>query len=72
MKWVLPPKFREAEANKEVNPEEPQPLNNDKGNGGGRESKPSKPGKLGDDPRFSEALKNSGYAQGQRHLCQER
>jgi hypothetical protein len=63
MRWVLPPKFRDADkdqGNKEVNPEESQPLNNDKGNGGEKEPKQSKTGKLGDDPRFSEALKNSG------------
>ncbi|MCE9527364.1 MAG: hypothetical protein K8R36_15060 [Planctomycetales bacterium] len=72
MRWVLPPKILEQvdknQGNKEENPEEPQPANTGKGGGlvgpgetgDEKETKPSKPGKLGDDPRFSEALKNSG------------
>ena len=58
MKWILPPKFQNAA--------EKVPGNNDEVNGGlntdsgeGKSTKTPKPGKLGSDPRFSEALKNS-------------
>ena len=58
MKWILPPKFQ--------NNAEKNPGNNDETKGGldtatdeSKNDKASKPGKLGSDPRFSEALKNS-------------
>lgn len=58
MKWILPPKFQNAAGK--------IPGNNDEVNGGlspdsgeGKSTKTPKPGKLGSDPRFSEAMKNS-------------
>lgn len=55
MKWILPPKFQNnAEKNPVGNGEADGGLDNSSGG-----SKTTKPGKLGSDPRFSEALKNS-------------
>jgi hypothetical protein len=58
MRWVLPQKILDkVEKNQPVeeNPPEAVPLNPDK-----QAAKPKETGKLGNDPRFEEALKSSG------------
>ena len=64
LRWVLPQKILDRvegnEGNKEENPTDLQPLETDHGKSNDQgESTPKKSGKLGDNPRFNEALKSS-------------
>ncbi|MBC7852828.1 MAG: hypothetical protein IAF94_05280, partial [Pirellulaceae bacterium] len=64
LRWVLPQKILDRveknEGSKEENPTDVQPLETDNGKSNDQvEATPKKSGKLGDNPRFNEALKGS-------------